>query len=113
MFHLLFLVLLLLVGLECAVAAPAPYANAAQFVAAGGTISDNCVGTIIVSMTNEVSAPGICANSFILSRTYTATDVCGNFASCVQTITVADMTPPTITCPANCQFNLFYRSSCC
>jgi len=88
-------------GLECAVAAPAPYANAAQFVAAGGTISDNCVGTIIVSMTNEVSAPGICANSFILSRTYTATDVCGNFASCVQTITVADMTPPTITCPAN------------
>src|SRR5260370_8856771 len=37
----------------------------------------------------------------IIARTWTATDACGNFASCVQTITVRDITPPSLVIPAN------------
>src|SRR5436190_12164 len=42
-----------------------------------------------------------CAGTKVISRTWTATDQCGNRANCVQTITVVDTTPPVITCPAN------------
>lgn len=35
----------------------------------------------------------------VIRRTWTATDACGFSNSCVQTITVADTTPPAISCP--------------
>ncbi len=34
-------------------------------------------------------------------RTWTATDCAGNFATCLQTITVRDNVPPSISCPAD------------
>src|SRR6185503_2198029 len=40
-----------------------------------------------------------CPNRYTLTRTYKATDVCGNVKTCAQIITVADETPPEITCP--------------
>src|SRR5207244_499202 len=41
-----------------------------------------------------------CTGTKVIARTWTATDECGNSASCVQTITVRDTTKPTITyCP--------------
>src|SRR5207245_9902710 len=42
-----------------------------------------------------------CAGQFVISRTYRATDQCGNSATCTQTIIVQDTNPPSITCPAN------------
>jgi hypothetical protein len=49
----------------------------------------------------ENITPGNCANQFVLTRTYKATDVCGNSSTATQTITVYDNTPPVITVPSS------------
>ncbi len=56
------------------------------------TATDNC-GTAIVTF-SEVKTNGNCANNYIISRTWTATDECGLTTSYTQTITVQDTTPP-------------------
>jgi hypothetical protein len=73
-----------------------PIANPSGIVTA-----DNCGGTATVSFFADVISNQVCANNFILTRTYRSTDACGNFADCNQTIIVLDNTPPSITCPAN------------
>src|SRR3989442_5609676 len=37
----------------------------------------------------------------MILRTWTATDGCGNSATCLQTIKFKDTAPPVITCPAD------------
>ena len=66
----------------------------------GGTPFDNC-GTPTVAVTETSSGAGTAASPKIILRTFTATDATGNTASAVQTITVIDSTPPTISCPAD------------
>ncbi|MFL6334915.1 MAG: PxKF domain-containing protein [Pyrinomonadaceae bacterium] len=61
---------------------------------------ENC-GTVNVSVNESATGVGSAANPRIITRTYTANDNHGNSASAVQTITVTDGTPPTITAPAN------------
>jgi hypothetical protein len=41
-----------------------------------------------------------CAGNYVINRVWTATDACGNKSIKVQKITVQDVTPPDITCPA-------------
>jgi len=41
----------------------------------------------------------LCGKTYSATRTWTATDACGNRSQCSQRITVVDTTPPTITCP--------------
>jgi hypothetical protein len=62
------------------------------------TASDGC-GSVSISYSDSVS--NSCGNAKVISRTWTATDQCGNNSSAVQKITVRDITPPTITAPAN------------
>src|SRR5690606_5612607 len=65
------------------------------------TSSDNCGGAVTVAFLNDVTNQGACPNQFTVTRTYQATDACGNTATCTQLITVNDQTPPVITCPAD------------
>lgn len=56
--------------------------------------SDNCTSGATVTFLGEVSVPGICPVWKILTRTWRATDVCGNSATASQVITVTDFNAP-------------------
>ena len=57
------------------------------------TAVDNCEGNIVVFPTEDI-VPGSCINDYILVRTWTFTDQCGNSSSVSQTITVKDTEAP-------------------
>ncbi len=77
---------------SCANQVPTPSVGAATVGA------DNCGGAVVTTI-GQVISNQTCANRFIATRTFIATDVCGNSASCSQTITVNDQTPPALTAP--------------
>ena len=60
------------------------------------TASDACSA---VAITYSDSVSNSCAGTKVIFRTWTATDQCGNSKSGVQTITVRDTTPPSLTAP--------------
>ncbi|MEO6130862.1 MAG: ice-binding family protein, partial [Saprospiraceae bacterium] len=64
------------------------------------TIS-TCGGAVNVTVAPDVISNSTCTNRFTITRVYTASDLCNNVATCSQTITVFDNTPPSITCPGN------------
>jgi hypothetical protein len=82
------------VTVSCASAVPAANVNAVT------GISDNCGGVVTVTHVGDVINNQSCANRYLITRTYRATDLCGNFTECTQIITVNDQTPPSMTCPA-------------
>ncbi|WP_156129385.1 hypothetical protein [Flavobacterium sp. AED] len=71
------------------------------------TATDNCTLKSLTS--TDVTTPGNCAGNYSVTRTWTATDDCGNTSTATQTINVHDVTAPviaalpaasTINCPA-------------
>jgi gliding motility-associated-like protein len=63
--------------------------------------TDNCTSPQAV-VYNQVRTNGSCINSYTLTRTWTATDQCGNAVTpLVQVITVEDTTNPTMVTPAS------------
>ncbi|MGJ8593628.1 MAG: gliding motility-associated C-terminal domain-containing protein [Aquaticitalea sp.] len=62
------------------------------------TGSDTC-GEVTITQSDNFEAT--CGNTRIITRTWTATDACGNVTSSDQIITVVDTTPPTLTVPAD------------
>src|SRR5439155_14672224 len=51
--------------------------------------------TVVSTVTNTA---GHCGNTFDATRTWAATDACGNSAQCSQTVNVIDTTAPVINC---------------
>ncbi|WP_423735331.1 gliding motility-associated C-terminal domain-containing protein [Chitinophaga caseinilytica] len=63
------------------------------------TVSDNCTpaNQITLVMDSVITrAPGACVSNYTIRRTWTATDLCGNVATHVQTVTVRDTTRPVL-----------------
>ena len=51
--------------------------------------------TVLTTVTNSLGC------LFAVTRTWQVSDVCGNSATCSQTVTVADTTPPVATCASD------------
>ena len=59
------------------------------------TATDNC--SVLVTHVSDIVTNQTCVNRFTLTRTYMATYVGGNTATCSQVITVNDDVTPQIT----------------
>jgi len=57
--------------------------------------TDNCDPNPFLEF-EETTAPGVCDNQEVITRTWTTTDWCGNVSTEIQTITVGDSQPPVI-----------------
>lgn len=74
--------------LACSDGVPAPCPDRAAFLAAGGTVSDNCdPDPKVIHMGDAIQ--GDCPR--IVVRTYRAVDAAGNEATCTQTIRIAPL----------------------
>ena len=71
------------------------------------TATDNCAaaGNITITFTDVSTQDADPANAghynYTITRTWRAADPSGNFTTCIQVITVQDVTAPVITCPAD------------
>ena len=74
--------------------------------------TDTCDQSVTLTF-KDVTTPGSCPGNYSVTRTWTATDDCGNASTASQTITVQDITAPviaalpeptTIDCPATPSF---------
>ena len=59
--------------------------------------TDNCGMVTIDEVADTVFT---CPNSYVVTRTFTATDECGNDSTASQTITIQDTTKPMLMIPA-------------
>lgn len=67
------------------------------------TVSDNCSNAAVPPTNITVTVLSTVTNGFCpqtITRTWQATDGCGNSSQCSQTVTVVDTTPPLLDC--NC-----------
>ncbi len=67
------------------------------------TAMDNCDG-LITPIFSEVRTNGSCIDSYMIVRTWFASDGCGNMETIIQNITVTDTQSPTITVGPNLLF---------
>jgi len=85
-------------SVQCEDDVPAPYADLAAFTMAGGMSDDNCDDDLTLSLFSDTGlVGGGCGGT--VTRTYRVTDDCGNFADCMQVITVDDTMPPVFDMP--------------
>ncbi len=90
-------------------AAAIPDINLTAVIAA-----DECSAVTISHTGDEINGVGCVSDTLIVSRTYRATDACGNFTECIQLIKIIDTISPVITCPmdielmtdGNCDYDL-------
>jgi len=84
------------ISATCNISSVPPYPDIAGFLAAGGTVTDNCaINTSAFVLLSQTSDGLNCPETF--TRIYQVSDVNGNLSSCTQTITIDDITPPVIT----------------
>ena len=64
------------------------------------TATDNCSAALDITIGESDVLAGDCGMTGVITRTWTATDECGEMSSCDQEITIEDNTAPTITTAA-------------
>jgi gliding motility-associated-like protein len=76
------------------------FTSLAQFISAGGNATDN-YALLESSFTHTGDTLIGTTCPLVIVRSYRIEDICGNTAECSYRITVNDITPPVITCPAD------------
>lgn len=71
--------------------------NLAPNLTGQATATDNCPPAPVITYSDQLV--GVLPCNGVVQRSWTATDSCGNQASCVQNIVVLDNVPPMIACP--------------
>ncbi len=75
------------------------------------TATDSCAGPI-TSVGVDTITSGNCPNSYVITRTWSFGDLCGNTSSVSQTITVNDNIAPVVpTAPADVTVSCQFRST--
>ncbi|MBN2508248.1 MAG: HYR domain-containing protein [Verrucomicrobia bacterium] len=87
------------VTVQCPANVPHLPVSLEQFLEQGGSAGDNWDTNLSYTSSDRPLEGGPCGGT--ISRTHRVTDDSGNAASCVQTITVHDTTPPSIRCARN------------
>ena len=64
-------------------------------------ILESCNGTVVRKFVSGLVYDKTCINRYKLTRTYMATDACGNSATCTQHLEVNDGVSPNLYCPPN------------
>jgi large repetitive protein len=59
------------------------------------TATDNCDKSVEIAVNDKITA-GLCTDSYLIARTWTATDNCGNKNTKTQLISVRDLTRPVL-----------------
>ena len=84
---------------NCSIVDFPAYGSLADFIAAGGSVSDNCdINPASFTIVSELSDGSSCPE--IISRVYQIADICGNTAECTQIVEVNDVLPPDMIAPA-------------
>ncbi|MBK9105948.1 MAG: hypothetical protein IPL92_15590 [Saprospiraceae bacterium] len=63
---------------------------------ATATATDACGSLFTLTFADVTVTPGSCAGSYTVTRTWTATDGCGNVSTAAQVINVQDIDAPVI-----------------
>ncbi len=63
------------------------------------SVTDNCDASPTLSFSDVILDIPLCAQAYVINRTWITEDDCGNTNFCVQVITVEDSTPPDMSCP--------------
>ena len=90
------------VNLTCATGLPAAATTITEYLALNGSAaSDNCTPQDQLSVTSVTATLTGSNCSGSITRTYTITDLCGNFTQVDQTFNIADNIVPAMTGPAD------------
>ena len=83
---------------ECSIDSFPAYATLDEFLTALGSADDNCeLDSASFTLLREETDSMMCPETF--TRTYQIADICGNVATCQQTIIIDDIIPPVLLCP--------------
>jgi hypothetical protein len=91
--------------IDCSDNVTIAYGASTSPAATGSPEADDNSGDVLITYT-DASTKGANASSasyynYVITRTWKAADLAGNFATCAQTITVTETTKPVISCPGS------------
>ena len=90
--------------IDCSDNVTVAYGASTSPSATGSPEADDNSGDVTITYTDASNRSANAASAgyynYTITRTWKATDLAGNYSTCVQTITVQDITKPVITCPA-------------